>query len=370
MKKSFLLVGLCGQAVLIAGQSELYNATTGDERAQIIDDVASKDASGQEVKCIENTNLSPETFFDDFRSLATIEATLAEWANCYPGLASFIPSIGKTYEGRDIFAFEIASEGTGKKGIWFNGGLHAREWIAPATAIYVIHRLLEEASTPRVKKLLDGFDFYFTPLANPDGYEYSRLPGNRRWRKNRNDNGDGTFGVDLNRNWNVHWHTRAKQATSSEITYPGPFPHSEQEVQALANYSLAIPRGYGGIDFHSYSQFILRNWGWTKQNSSNEDVLIEISQKMQEAFQANGYRYETLKASGMYVDSGYLSDWMASEAKLVSLTVELCPDKKEDYDFEFPANSILACARGAYAASLAFSEYLAEHPDIPPTHPI
>ena len=46
-------------------------------------------------------------------------------------------------------------------------GIHAREWISPATATYIIKELVENYRQNQY--LIDVFDFYVIPVANPDG---------------------------------------------------------------------------------------------------------------------------------------------------------------------------------------------------------
>lgn len=53
-----------------------------------------------------------------------------------------------------------------------NSGIHAREWIANAVATYMIRELVENYE--QNKDLVDNLNFHILPLANPDGYEYSR----------------------------------------------------------------------------------------------------------------------------------------------------------------------------------------------------
>lgn len=56
--------------------------------------------------------------------------------------------------------------------ICYMQGVHAREWAAPAMAMYLIRRL---GRSPRARKReLNGVDWYILPLVNPDGYEFSR----------------------------------------------------------------------------------------------------------------------------------------------------------------------------------------------------
>ena len=45
-------------------------------------------------------------------------------------------------------------------------GIHAREWISPATVTYVMNELI---TNPEHGSLLDMFDFFILPVTNPDG---------------------------------------------------------------------------------------------------------------------------------------------------------------------------------------------------------
>ena len=55
--------------------------------------------------------------------------------------------------------------------IVIDAGIHAREWIAPATATYMMKQLLSVSLEDR--DLIDSLDWYFIPVVNPDGYEYT-----------------------------------------------------------------------------------------------------------------------------------------------------------------------------------------------------
>lgn len=52
-------------------------------------------------------------------------------------------SIGKTSEGRSIIMAKLSDNLHEKKPVVFiEAGIHAREWISPATAVYLIKALL------------------------------------------------------------------------------------------------------------------------------------------------------------------------------------------------------------------------------------
>ena len=82
-----------------------------------------------------------------------------------------LESIGKSYEGRDMKVLKICKDTCGHKpAIWIDGGIHAREWISPATVTYLIRKLLEEKNT--MPDLIDRLDWYFLPVLNPDGKKW------------------------------------------------------------------------------------------------------------------------------------------------------------------------------------------------------
>ena len=62
--------------------------------------------------------------------------------------------------------------GLSKRSVWIDGGIHAREWVSPAAVSFFMSELVENSG--RHQTLLDKYDFYIMPSANPDGYEYSR----------------------------------------------------------------------------------------------------------------------------------------------------------------------------------------------------
>jgi len=58
-----------------------------------------------------------------------------------PGFASRI-SLGSSFEGRPMYALRLTLNATAPV-FFFNANIHAREWLSPATAQYIVNRLVE-----------------------------------------------------------------------------------------------------------------------------------------------------------------------------------------------------------------------------------
>lgn len=86
-----------------------------------------------------------------------------------------LESGGSSLQGREFVFAKISSNASAEKPIiLIDGGIHAREWISPATVLYIINQLVENANATNNTNLLTYVDWYILPVLNPDGYEFSR----------------------------------------------------------------------------------------------------------------------------------------------------------------------------------------------------
>jgi hypothetical protein len=314
------------------------------ERARLAD-AADADAEG---------GLAGASFFDDFRDLAAIETRLDELAALHPERATVL-ELGTSIEGRPIRAIRIAPEaGADLPHVVINSAQHAREWATPMTAMWLVEALLD-ASDPAVAAVAEAAIWTVLPVVNPDGYEFS-WTDQRLWRKNRRDNGDGTFGVDLNRNWAWGWGGPGSSGQTSSQTYRGTGPFSEPETTALATYLESLPEVAAHLDVHSYGQWILHPWGDTADPPPAIDGFTVIGDSMADAIAAvDGRTYlpgqiHTL----LYPASGGSCDWAYGEVGAFSLTVEV--RDTGGYGFVMPPEEIVPNAEENLAGIVALAE--------------
>ena len=162
-----------------------------------------------------------------------------------------LQSIGKTWEGRPIMMVTISQDVTyadDKPALLYTGTIHAREWIGIELATKFVKYIIENYKVnPKLLRALTRNTLYMVPCLNPDGFEYSRRHFSF-WRKNRRDNGDGTFGVDLNRNFSIRF--KKGTDTSSNI-YGGPEAFSEPETKAIKRFVDCHTNITIALDYHS-----------------------------------------------------------------------------------------------------------------------
>ena len=151
---------------------------------------------------------------DAYKSYEQLAAQIDDIVEKYPGKAQKV-SLGKTHEGRDIWALKVSSdvnsEATKEKpAVVVTGVHHAREWATSLVPLTIAEETLAGYdSDAAAKNRVDNGELWFVPLVNPDGYEFSRTE-NSWWRKNRRplektpcgeDIRGDIRGVDLNRNY-------------------------------------------------------------------------------------------------------------------------------------------------------------------------
>ena len=207
-----------------------------------------------------------------------------------------VESIGKTYEDRDIIAVSITNnvkENQNKPALLYTGTIHAREWIGIELSLAFAKYILEHIDyDPQLNSIFDRTTLYMVPCANPDGFEYSRNHF-AFWRKNRRRNEDGSFGVDLNRNFEIGF--EQNNIMSSNV-YSGLCPFSEPETQALRDFALSHTNITIALDYHSQG-----NVFFPAHNFKHEDADDAIDLNLLAGNMAEEIRKESGREYGIHM---------------------------------------------------------------------
>jgi carboxypeptidase T len=242
-----------------------------------------------------------------------------------------VSSIGKSVEGRDIWALQINTTPehllagqSSKPGVIFMGNHHAREHVSAEIPLMLAQHLLENRDDTQIAALLDSRDLWIIPMVNPDGVEYDIATANyRMWRKNRAKNRDGTMGVDLNRNYGYKWGTGGSSSSGSSDVYMGPQPFSEPESSAIRDFVTAHQNARVLLSFHTFSELILYPWGHTYDDITDKRDLQVFETMARTMAQWN--KYTPQQASDLYIASGDTTDWAYGTHKMFAFTFELSP---------------------------------------------
>ncbi|XP_046443448.1 carboxypeptidase B-like isoform X3 [Daphnia pulex] len=295
----------------------------------------------------------------EYHDYTTISVFLAQIAQAHPDIVT-LKTIGKTHENREMYMVKIsntqANSNVTKNAILVDGGIHAREWIAPAFNTWLINELVENyAAHP---EYLDNLDWYILPVMNPDGYVYS-FADDRLWRKNRNPVNGPCVGIDLNRNFGFHWNEGGAAGNGCDDTYHGPTAFSEDESANARDAILSIAeRTQVYLSYHSYSQVWLTPWGYTVDLPEDYPLLFDLAQNAVNNLTAvYGTQYAVGSTTGLlYVASGGSIDWIKGEAGIpYAYTVEL--RDTGDFGFLLPADQILPNNLEMWEAVKVIAEY-------------
>ncbi|MCH7409755.1 M14 family metallopeptidase [Belliella sp. DSM 111904] len=123
----------------------------------------------------------------------------------HPNLVK-LESIGKSYEGNDIWVLTVTDFKTGKPedkpAMWIDGNIHSNEIQGTEFTLYTAWYLMEmHGELDFITELLKDKTFYFAPTINPDAHDYFMTgPNNGNTPRSGmmvfDNDGDGEFGED------------------------------------------------------------------------------------------------------------------------------------------------------------------------------
>jgi len=335
--------------------------------------------------------------FAKYYDYAELTAALREMAEKKSDLCRMY-SIGKTYEGRDMWMVEIANPKTGspdkKSAMYIDGNHHAGEVTGSAVCLYTIWYLLSNYGSDKfVTSLVDKKTWYILPRISADGAEmflhtpYQMRSSVREWPKRESDDGlnpedvdgdgwilqmrvedpdgdwkvsdkdarlmvkrepwdkEGSFyrvyqegvvknydggevkmaqpkwSLDINRNYPASWEPDVAQRGA------GPYPLSEPETRAVAEFIVSHPNICGGMSYHTTMGAILRP-SCTKPDGKLPpiDVLIykTIGRKGREITSYPDVSvYEDYTFDKERPLKGVFMDWLYEHMGIITFSTEL-----------------------------------------------
>ncbi len=241
-------------------------------------------------------------------------------------------SIGTTLEGRTIWVYKISDNPAvdeDEPEVFFNAFIHAREVITFEVLYDLAQYLLNGYGTDsRATAIVDSREIFLEPVVNPDGVQYNQATypdGGGMWRKNRKNNGDGSYGIDLNRNFGEAWgyDDEGSSPYGSDETYRGTGPFSELETAAMRDF--VVSRDFKlAINLHSYGGHHLFGPGYTNFHYDDYDLQLELGRIRRAA--AGGYNTGTA-AEVLYFTNGDCDTWMTgdviSKPRIYSMVTEI-----------------------------------------------
>lgn len=202
----------------------------------------------------------PTTAFDRYYRYDELTKLLEDFAAEYPQLVA-LASIGKSYEGRDIWMVTVTDQTTGpaleKPAFWADGNIHASELSASTAALYLLNKLVSSE-----QELLKTHAFYIVPRLNPDGAEWAMESPPRVIRSSTRPypyDEDDLYGIerkDMDGDGRILW---------MRVPDPnGPWVVSELEPRLLRKRKPGEKGGYRLLpegEFHNWDGMTLRSRG-------------------------------------------------------------------------------------------------------------
>lgn len=262
----------------------------------------------------QNLAMAPD---QDYKNPQEIEDFLRDVHAQYPDITE-LKSIGKSLEGRDIWAIKISDNvrvDEIEPAILVNGMHHAREVMTPEITTDMVSYLTSNyGKLAEVTKWVNDTEIWVIPMFNVDGNN-KMWDGNSMWRKNTRNG----HGVDLNRNYPYGWNScNGSSASTGAQDYRGTSPASEPETQAMMNMVAEIKPVFD-ISYHSYSEIVIYPYGCKPNRTPTEEAVEIIGAEIGKKIDYKpGTAWELL-----YNADGGDIDWMYTAHQVIPYVIEV-----------------------------------------------
>ncbi|XP_006088415.1 carboxypeptidase A4 isoform X1 [Myotis lucifugus] len=343
---------------------EFFLKSQGLDYSVTIEDLqALLDKEDEEMQYNQEQERSSNNFnYGAYHSLEAIYQEMDSIAGDFPHLASRV-KIGHSFEDRPMYVLKFSTgKGSQRPAIWLNAGIHSREWISQATAMWTARKIVSDyGKDPAITSILKKMDIFLLPVANPDGYVHTHTE-NRLWRKTRSLHpGSPCIGVDPNRNWNASFAGRGASGNPCSEVYHGPHANSEVEVKSVVDFIQKHGNFKCFIDLHSYSQLLMYPYAYTAKEAPDADELDEVARRAAKALASlSGTQYRVgSTATTVYQASGSSVDWAYDNGIKYAFTFEL--RDTGHYGFLLPADQIIPTAEETWLGLKTIMEHVRDH---------
>jgi hypothetical protein len=279
-------------------------------------DAARRLPSGELV--VTDSTLGP------YHTYTEMTAELQQLAAEHPELVR-LDTLGISLEGRIIWGLKISDqvnqEEADEPEVLYLGNHHARELISVEIPLHFAHYLVEQyGQSERVTAIVDSRQIWIVPMVNPDGHVYVETT-DLMWRKNRRNNGDGTFGVDLNRNYSYQWgyDDAGSSPNGGDYNYRGTAPFSEPETRAVRDLVEAHQFVFC-FTYHAYGNDYIYPWNYINAYTPDHPIFHHGAIRFGVTNNyARGNSMETIA----YPMNGEATDWLYGERGVFAYTVEV-----------------------------------------------
>lgn len=269
-----------------------------------------------------------------------------------------------TIEGRPLYYVKLsdnAAVAENEPQVLYTALHHAREAESLSQLIFYMWYLLDNyATNDYVKYLVDHTEMYFVPMINPDGYVYNQTTnpnGGGMWRKNRRNNGNGSYGVDLNRNYGQFWgyDNLGSSPDGTTDVYRGTAGFSEAETQMIRDFCnehdflLAL-------NAHTYSDLLIYPWGHVVGlETADSNAFRHFAKDMASC---SGFITGTGDQTVGYVTNGDSDDWMYGEQTSKNKIFSMTPEAGKPSDGFWPTlQRIIPIAKQTLDQNLDLAKY-------------
>lgn len=318
-------------------------------------------------RTVDKVVYTTSPFFECFRPAHEIFAFLDTLTKQNAQFLTKYENVSITYEGRAIPAFKISTspnDTVPKQSLYTQALLHAREWQAGAATVYTMAAMLDDlrAENDAARRLFDTFDWYFVPVVNIDGYQYT-WEVDRMWRTNRHLvklNGEDV-GVDLNRNWPPNEFFNLDSSVVDSETYPGEYPLSEPSTAGLFQFITTLDSLRGIVDMHTFGGLVLRPFSNQRGNGTEpfEAKLRALGDGVSKALSTQpGVQYKSETGASLYRAYGCFDDGMFAHFNFTvpALTIEV-----EGEDFVSPQSTIRSVGENIHVGLRQFAREVREY---------